>query len=79
MGGGKSLEIYVVHYLLLRIFLKVTPMNIDTVPSMVETVEYFLIILAVTYIVIEIINLNPISRLILFGKNYDRNGKAKKS
>lgn len=78
-GGGKSLEIYVVHYLLLRIFLKVTPMNIDTVPSMVETVEYFLIILAVTYIVIEIINLNPISRLILFGKNYDRNGKAKKS
>lgn len=54
-------------------------MNIDTVPSMVETVEYFLIILAVTYIVIEIINLNPISRLILFGKNYDRNGKAKKS
>ena len=69
-GGQKSLEIYVIHYLFLRIFLKVSPIQINTVASMVETIEYFLILLVITYVTIEIIDKNPLSRLLLFGKPY---------
>ena len=72
MGGVKSLEIYVVHYLLLRIFLRVSPYEINSVNSMVQTVEYFLIVLIVTYMIIEVFSINPISRLILFGKKIER-------
>lgn len=39
---------------------------------MVQTVEYFLIVLIVTYMIIEVFSINPISRLILFGKKIER-------
>lgn len=73
-GGGKSLEIYVVHYLLLRVFLKVSPLAVNTVASMVQTIEYFVIILLMTYIIIEFFSLNPVTRLLLFGKQIKKGG-----
>ena len=67
-GGQNSLELYVVHYVTMR-FLKPDCTSITTINGFFEFTFYFIVVLLCTALIIEMINSNKRSRLILFGKS----------
>ena len=67
-GGQNSLELYVVHYVTMH-FLKPSSTSITTINGFLEFLGYFVIVLVCTALIIEVVNTNKKSRLILFGKS----------
>lgn len=66
-GGQYSLEMYVVHYVMMR-FLSPSNTPITAINGFLEFFGYYVVVLAITALLIEVINTNKTSRFILFGK-----------
>lgn len=66
-GGQKTLEIYVVHYVVMG-FLKNSGASVLTVLGFSEFIVNLIIVIVVTILFVEIIDSNQYSKKILFGK-----------
>lgn len=66
-GGQYLLELYVVHYVMMR-FPSPGNTPITAINGFLEFFGYYVVVLAITALLIEVINTNKTFRFILFGK-----------
>ena len=66
-AGNVSLEMYVVHLLVVKMFIG-GGIDITTATGFSVAIVYFIIVLLITATIIGIVNLGKFSKLILFGK-----------